>query len=113
MEEKTHSHTVDKPRKGKQAASPKDDEYEVVYEVVYETDSEGSSDQNSSDEEVEYEYVTEIVDEKGNVIREEPTPQGDSSARGPCQDCREAFVQRRSASEADSPARPVYASEEC
>lgn len=74
MEEKTHSSTVDEPRKGKQAASPKDDEYEVVYEVVYETDSEGSSDQNSSDEEVEYEYVTEIVDEKGNVIREEPTP---------------------------------------
>ena len=67
MEEKTHSSTVDEPKKGKQAASPKDDEYEVVYEVVYETDSEGSSDQNSSDEEVEYEYVTEIVDEKGNV----------------------------------------------
>ena len=74
MEEKTHSQAVEEPREGTPSTSPKDDEYEVVYEVVYETDSEGSSGQNSSDEEVEYEYVTEIVDEKGNVIREEPTP---------------------------------------
>ena len=74
MEEKTHSRTANEPMKGKQSAPQKDDEYEVVYEVVYETDSEGSSGQSSSDEEVEYEYVTEIVDEKGNVIGEEPTP---------------------------------------
>lgn len=79
MEEKTHSRKVEGKQlrvseEGKQSGSSEDDEYEVVYEVVYETDSDESDGQNSSDEEVEVEYVTEIVDEKGNVIREEPTP---------------------------------------
>ena len=42
-----------------------EDEYEIVYEEVEVTDSEEeSTPENESDEDVEYEYVTEVIEEE-------------------------------------------------